>query len=378
MQHLDNLLNKAVANNDLPFVVAMVGTAAGVSYGGAAGPGAGPDTVFRVFSFSKAIGAMAAMILIERGKLSLDSRVVDILPEFGNLQVLQGFDGGRPRLRAPKVQATVRHLATHTSGLEYEFWNADIARYVGMTAHPGMLTGLKAALHYPMASDPGTRWGYGMGIDWLGLVVEAVDGRRIDAFCQQEIFDPLGMTSTGFEGDPARLAGMVIRGEDGRFAPFNLAPPSRPEVYGMGHALYSTAPDYLRFLRMILKKGVLDGNRVLAKASVAVMQADQMQGLLFQKMMSAVPLITADFDPFPGTRVTHSFGFLRNEADIPGRRAAGSLGWAGICNTHYWIDPARDVAAVFMTQSLPFAEARVMRAFENFERAVYARFVRPA
>ena len=111
MQHLDNLLNKAVANNDLPFVVAMVGTAAGVSYGGAAGPGAGPDTVFRVFSFSKAIGAMAAMILIERGKLSLDSRVVDILPEFGNLQVLEGFDGGRPRLRAPKVQATVRHLA---------------------------------------------------------------------------------------------------------------------------------------------------------------------------------------------------------------------------------------------------------------------------
>lgn len=377
MQHLDNLLNKAVANNDLPFVVAMVGTAAGVSYSGAAGPGAGPDTVFRVFSFSKAIGTMAAMILIERGKLSLDSRVVDILPEFGSLQVLEGFDGGRPRLRAPKVQATVRHLATHTSGLEYEFWNADIARYVGLTAHPGMLTGLKAALHYPMASDPGTRWGYGMGIDWLGLVVEAVDGRRIDAFCQQEIFDPLGMTSTGFEGDPARLAGMVIRGEDGRFAPFNLAPPSRPEVYGMGHALYSTAPDYLRFLRMILKKGVLDGNRVLAKASVAVMQADQMQGLLFQKMVSAVPLITADFDPFPGTRVTHSFGFLRNEADIPGRRAAGSLGWAGICNTHYWIDPARDVAAVFMTQSLPFAEARVMRAFENFEQAVYARFVRP-
>ena len=308
----------------------------------------------------------------------MDSRVVDILPEFGNLQVLEGFDGGRPRLRAPKVQATVRHLATHTSGLEYEFWNADIARYVGLTAHPGMLTGLKAALHYPMASDPGTRWGYGMGIDWLGLVVEAVDGRRIDAFCQQEIFDPLGMTSTGFEGDPARLAGMAIRGEDGRFAPFNLAPPSRPEVYGMGHALYSTAPDYLRFLRMILKKGVLDGNRVLSEASVAVMQADQMQGLLFQKMMSAVPLITADFDPFPGTRVTHSFGFLRNEADIPGRRAAGSLGWAGICNTHYWIDPARDVAAVFMTQSLPFAEARVMRAFENFEQAVYARFVRPA
>jgi methyl acetate hydrolase len=372
MQQLDNLLKNSVANNDMPFVVAIVGNAEGITYSGAAGPGAGPDTVFRVFSFSKAIGTMAAMMLIERGKLSLDTRVVDILPEFGSMQVLDGFDGDSPRLRSPRVQATVRHLATHTSGLEYEFWNADIARYVGLTEHPGMLTGLKAALHYPMASDPGTRWGYGMGIDWLGLVVEAVDGRRIDAFCQTEIFDPLGMTSTMFEMDPGRLAGLVIRGEDGVLAPFDLAPPPQPEVYGMGHALYSTAPDYMRFLRMILNKGVLDGNRVLSEASVAVMQADQMQGLTFQKMVTAVPPITADFDPFPDSEVTHSFGFLRNEADIPGRRAAGSLGWAGVCNTHYWIDPARDVAAVFMTQSLPFAEPRVMRAYAAFERGVYA------
>ena len=159
MQQLDKLLHDSVAQNDMPFVVAMVGNAAGITYSGAAG--AGQDTVFRVFSFSKAIGTMAAMMLIERGKLSLDTAVVDILPEFGGMQVLDGFDGDTPRLRAPRVQATVRHLATHTSGLEYEFWNADIARYVRLTAHPGMLTGLKAALHYPMATDPGTRWEIG-------------------------------------------------------------------------------------------------------------------------------------------------------------------------------------------------------------------------
>ena len=370
MQQLDSLLNKSVAEKDMPFVVAMVGNAASITYSGAVG--VAPDAVFRVFSFSKAIGTMAAMMLIERGKLSMDTCVVDILPEFGNLQVLDGFDGDTPRLRAPRVQATVRHLATHTSGLEYEFWNADIARYVGLTGHPGMLTGLKAALSYPMVTDPGTRWGYGMGIDWLGLVVEAVDGRRIDAFCRDEIFDPLGMSSTVFEVRPDRLAAMVIRGEDGEFVPFDLAPPTQPEVYGMGHALYSTAPDYMRFLRMILNKGALDGSRVLSEASIRVMQADQMRGLTFQKMVTALPPITADFDPFPGSKVTHSFGFMRNEADIPARRAAGSLGWAGVCNTHYWVDPARDVAAVFMTQSLPFADLRVMRAYAEFERAVYA------
>ena len=138
MQHLDKVLHDSVAQMDVPFVVAMVGNAAGITYSGAVG--VRPDAVFRVFSFSKAIGTMAAMMLIERGRLSLDTRIVDILPEFGSMQVLDGFDGDTPRLRAPRVQATVRHLATHTSGLEYEFWNTDIARYVGLTAHPGMLT----------------------------------------------------------------------------------------------------------------------------------------------------------------------------------------------------------------------------------------------
>ena len=370
MQQLDDLLTRSVADGDVPFVVAMVGNGAGNTYSGAAG--AGPDTMFRAFSLTKAIGATAAMILIERGALSMDTPVVDTLPEFGDLQVLDGFDGKVPRLRSPRVQATVRHLATHTSGLEYEFWNADIARYLRVTGHPGMLSGLKAALHYPMASDPGTRWGYGMGIDWLGLVVEAVDGRRIDAFCQQEIFEPLGMGRTGFEIDRARLPDVFSRAPDGGFASYDLMPPSRPQVYGMGQAMFCTAPDYMQFLRMVLNGGVLDGIRVLSGDSVAMMQADQMRGLSFHPMVSAMPAVTVDFDPFPGAAVTHSFGFLRNEADIPGRRFAGSLGWAGLCNTHYWIDPARDVAAVFMTQSLPFAEARVMRAFEAFERGVYA------
>ena len=371
MQHLEGLLKTCVANGDVPFVVAMVGDAAGTRFCGADGPGVRPEARLRMFSLTKAIGATAAMILIERGQLSMDSRIVDILPEFGTLQVLDGFDGKVPRLRSPSVQATVRHLATHTSGLEYEFWNADIARFLRVTGHPGMLSGLKAALQYPMASDPGTRWGYGMGIDWLGLVVEAVDGRRVDRFCQEEIFDPLGMTSTGFEIDRAELPEVMSRAQNGKFSPYDLMPPSQPEVYGMGQALYSTAPDYMRFLRMILNKGVLDSQHVLSADSVALMQADQMRGLSFRPMVSAMPAVSADFDPFPGMAVTHSFGFLRNEADIPGRRSAGSLGWAGLCNTHYWIDPARDVAAVFMTQSLPFAEARVMRAFEAFERGVY-------
>ena len=305
-------------------------------------------------------------------KISMDTPVGDVLPAWNDLQVLDGFDGDTPILRAPKTRATLRHLATHTSGMAYEFWNPDVPRYLELTEHPSILSGLKVSLNYPLTTDPGTRWGYGSSIDWLGQVVEAVDGRRIDAFCQDEIFAPLGMGDTMFEpgGVADRLADVSIRGEDGNFGPFDLAPPPEPEVYGMGHALYSTAPDYMRFLRMILNRGQLDGNRVLSESAVAEMTADQMNGLTFQTMTSLAPPLTADVELPEGT--THSFFSARSEADVAGKRSAGTQSWAGICNTHYWVDPAKNVAAVIMTQSLPFVEPPLLKTYDAYERAVYA------
>ena len=377
MSNIDDILKSAVAAGDVPFVVAMAANSNGVTYSGAAGQAAAgraaaEDTAFRIFSMTKAVGSVAAMILIDRGKLSMDTPVADILPAWNDLQVLDGWDGDSPRLRPQATTATVRHLATHTSGLEYEFWNADMARYLEATEAAPILSGLRAGLMYPLMTDPGTRWGYGPSIDWLGQVVEAVDGRSIVAFCQDEIFEPLGMTDTAFEPDALtdRLADVSIRGEDGTFGPFEIAPPPQPEVYGMGHALYSTAPDYLTFLRMVLNRGALNGNRILSEAAVEAMTADQMQGLTFQRMVTVAPPLTADVDLPAGT--THSFAFVRSEADVPGARRAGSQSWAGVCNTHYWIDPASDVAAVIMTQSLPFVEEPYLRTYRAYEEAVYA------
>jgi methyl acetate hydrolase len=376
----DTVLSRAVDRQDVPFVVGMVTNAAGPTYSGAVGDAAsglkaGEDTVFRVFSMTKAVGSTAAMILIDRGRLDPETPVKEILPDFAKIQVLERFDGDKPILRAPRTPATVRHLATHTSGLEYEFWNAEMANYQAKTGHPTILTGLKSAMFYPMMTDPGTRWGYGPGIDWLGLVVEKIDGRRIDKFCREEIFEPLGMKDTAFEVSDAmakRLAAVKIRGEDGKFAPYDIAPPPNPEVYGMGHSLYSTAPDYIRFLRMFLNRGALNGNRVLSEKGVDWMLTDRMNGLTFEKMVTVVPALTADCDPFAGTKRTHSFGFLRNDVDIPGRRSASSQSWAGVLNTHYWLDPRKGIGAVIMTQSLPFVEPRFMQLYADYETAVYA------
>ena len=373
------VLDEAVAAGDLPFAVGMVGTAEGVRWQGAAGaaaPGraAGPDTVFRIFSMTKAIGATAAMILIDRGRLTFDTPVDDVLPDFARIGVLESWDGDTPRLRAPRVRATVRHLATHTSGLEYDTWNPAMREWLARTGNPQTRSGLRQGLFYPMMTDPGTRWGYGIGIDWLGLVVEAVAGQRIDAFLRAELFDPLGMVDTDVELRPdmaPRLAQPKARAEGG-FADTDIPLPSAPEVYGMGHCLYSTAPDYMRFLRMLLNGGALDGVRVLSAGGVAQMLANHTGRLHAGRMATARPSISADVDMFPGRRMSHGFAFLRLEEDEPGRRRAGAQGWAGLMNTHCWLDPAGDRAGLLLTQLLPFVDPQFMAVYDRFERAAHA------
>ena len=379
MSELDKLIGEAVSNQDAPFLIGMVGHAGGVTWAGAAGERslgqpATVDTVCRIFSMTKAIGSTAAMILMDRGKLSPDATVESILPEFAELKVLEGFGAEGPKLRAPRTKATVRHLATHTSGLVYEFWNTDVPRYMEATGSPSILSGQLVALKYPLQFEPGERWDYGIGVDWLGRAVEKIDGRRIDRFCREEIFDPLRMPDTRFEVEEhmaSRLAAVKIRGEDGKFGDFEIAPPSKPEFYGMGHSLYSTAPDYMRFLRMFLNKGALDGARILSEKGLEKMLANQIGSLAIPRLKTAVPAITADAEFFPGKRKSHSMAFMRFEEDIPGMRSAGSQGWAGVLNTHCWFDPAANLAGVLMTQSLPFVEPRFVSTYENFERAAY-------
>lgn len=379
MKHLQIVLDRAVEQRQIPYVFAAVADGNDVLFEGAAGeatPGqkADRDTLFRIFSMTKAIGAVAAAILIDRGRLEPTTPVADVLPEWAELKVLENMKDGKPVLRAPRTRATVSHLATHTSGLEYEFWNRQVAEYLEATGHPSVLTRTRKALNYPLMTEPGTRWGYGPGIDWLGIMVETIDGRRIDQFCREEIFGPLGMQNTCFEPpEKARLATSYIRGEDGVFNAMNVPPPSPPEIYGMGQALYSTAADYMRFCRMVLNGGSLDGQRILGEKAMGLLLTDQMGGLSFAPMVSCSP-ISADVDMFPGEPTGHTFGFLQNRTDLPGRRRKGSLSWAGLMNTHYWIDPSTGLAALFMTQTLPFVDAPLMDFYVTFESAVYAAY----
>lgn len=381
---LDAILADAVSSRDLPFVVATVANSDGTLWHGSGWQDSelapvGQEPVFRLYSQTKAIGAAAAMILTDRGLLSMDTTVSSVIPEFEQVRVLESIGPIGPVLRTPRRDCTLRHLLTHTSGLVYEGMDELMTDYRAFTGKPvTTIATMETLLDYPMVFDPGDRFAYGVSLDWVGLMIQRIDGRTIDQFCREEIFEPLGMVDTVFEPDEHRdrVPALGWRNADGGFTEVDLAPPPHPEFYGLGICLYGTASDYIRFLRMVLNGGELDGQRVLTAQAIDLMTHNQMP-----ENVSVSPIISSDhswsddIDFFPGTRKTWTAGFLRNEEDVPGMRSAGSLAWAGIFNSHYWLDPANDIAAVYMTQSLPFVEPRFMSRFEEFERAVYREFV---
>jgi CubicO group peptidase (beta-lactamase class C family) len=291
--------------------------------------------------------------------------------------VLEGFDAdGAPRLRPARRPVTLRHLITHTAGFSYDIWNADIGRHMERHGLPGVITCRRAALDTPLVADPGERWEYGIGIDWTGLAVEAVTGQRLEEALRERVLGPLGMGDTAFrigEAQRARLASMHARGPDGQLSAIPFEVPQDPEFHMGGGGLYGTAPDYLRFCRMVLNGGTLDGARILSPETVAEMGRNQIGALAVGKLVTALPNSSNDAEFFPGMAKRWSLGFMVNEEDAPaGGRSAGSLAWAGLANTYYWIDPKRDLAGVIVTQILPFADPKALGLLDAFERAVYA------
>ena len=381
MTAIDETLRDAVTAGEIPGIVAAATTASGTIHAFAAGSGAVPDgapmgmdTVFRIASMTKAITATAAMQMVEQGKLALDAPAGETLPELAAPQVLEGFDAaGQPRLRPARTPITLRRLLTHTAGFGYDTWNADLNRYARVREVPPARTGRLAALGMPLSSDPGTEWQYGINIDWAGRMVEKASGLDLETYFQRHIFGPLRMTDSGFVIRPdmaARLASVHAR-KDGGLVPLQAALNPPREFYPGGGGLASTPHDYLRFLRMMLNGGALEGARVLAPETVALMGQNHIGALNVQVMRSVLPAMSNDFEAFPGMDKKWGLSFLINTQDVPGGRAAGSLAWAGLNNTYFWIDPTSGIAGLLMTQVLPFGDAAVLRLLGAFEQAIY-------
>jgi CubicO group peptidase (beta-lactamase class C family) len=368
---------------EIPGVVAMAATGNEVIYQGAFGKrdlskddAMTTDSVFWIASMSKAITAAAGMQLVEQGKLSLDEPIGKVLPDLASPQVLEGFDAnGAPKLRPAKTPITLRHLMTHTAGFCYHLWNADMVSYLEKTGTPDITSCKNAALKTPIMSDPGTRWEYGTNIDFVGKAIEAVSGKRLDAYLRDHLLTPLGMTDTGFklgESQRKRLVAMHQRGEDGSLAPIPFELEQEPEFHMGGGGLYGTAGDYIKFTQMILNKGKGNGNQVLKPETVAMMGQNHIGELTISRLTSAVAWATNDVDLFPGMVKKWGLSYLINTVKTPEGRSPGSLAWAGLANTYFWIDPSRNVSGVILMQLLPFVDQKCLEAYAGFESGIYA------
>lgn len=383
---IDQVLNVAVASGDVPGVVAAAVDDRHTLYEGAAGTrgldNGHPmtlDTVVWYASMTKALVGAGAMQLIEQGKARLDDPAVRYVPALGVPQVLEGFDeAGRPRLRPARTQITVRHLMTHTSGFGYDIWNADIHRYMVENGIPPLSDCRKRSLHQPLACDPGSRWEYGISIDWIGQLIEALSGRSLRDYLRRHLFDPLGMVDTDFILGPSqrrRRASVHQRHPDGTIAPVPHEISQEPEFFMGGGGCYGTVRDYAAFVQMIAAQGrARTGAQVLQPETVALMGRNAIGGLNAGVLTAGLPMLANSSDFFPGMAQKWGLSFLINPQPAPSGRSAGSLSWAGLANTYYWIDPAKRLGGVIATQILPFADRQVLALYDRFERAVYRRF----
>jgi methyl acetate hydrolase len=383
---IDRLLSRATGSREVPGVVAVAATRNGPAYVGAFGKRALPqgpamtaDSVFWIASMTKAITSTAAMQLVEQGKLELDTPIAKVLPELADPQVLEGFDGeGNPKLRPAKRPITLRQLITHTAGYGYDIWNADLVRYQEIKGIPGVISCETLALTTPLTFDPGEKWDYGISIDWVGKAVEKVSGQSLESYFRDHIFGPLDMKDTGFKLRPdqrMRLVGMHARQADGSLEPMPFEVPQEPQFQMGGGGLYGTAGDYLKFAQVFLHEGRLNGASIVKPGTARVMAENHIGALEVRRLHTAIPPYSNDAEFFPGMVKKWGLGFMISTEAVPDGRSAGSLAWAGLGNTYFWIDPKAGITGVILTQLVPFADAKVLDLYGQFEAEVYRAFV---
>jgi CubicO group peptidase (beta-lactamase class C family) len=372
---IDALFQRAVEQGTVPGVVAVVASKNQVLYYRAAGmkevAGQKPmtmDSIFRIASMTKPITSAAIMLLQEQGKLRLDDPVSRYLPEFKDREVIASFNSvdGSFTTRKASGEILIHHLLSHTSGLAYSFSNPVVSQLQPKTG--------KQAEELPLLYDPGTSWTYSGSTKVLGRVVEKVSGLPLDRFLDDNFFKPLGMTDTSYVV-PSNKRDRVVTTHarnNGKLTetpnPANIA----SAVAGDG-GLFSTAGDYIKFLQMFLNDGKFQDKTILSKTSIRAMTRNQIANVVVGTQPAASPNLTRPFPTAPSAgRDKFGFGFeiATSNKENTNLRSPGSYTWAGIFNTHFWVDPKRKVAAVLMIQVLPFYDDGIMKLYEDFEKTI--------
>jgi CubicO group peptidase (beta-lactamase class C family) len=315
---------------------------------------------------TKPVTSVAIMMLVDEGKLRLDDEVAKFLPKYKNPVVVSRFNeaDGSFETRPAKRAITIRHLLTHTSGIGYGFASPMLTRIMQKTG--------KTELDSPLLFDPGENWAYGASTRVLGDVVTAISGQPIDVFLTSRILQPLGMRDTSYlvpAAKNARVVAVNARGANGRFEERPVPATLPATVQGDG-GLYGTAGDYGQFLRMLLNRGTLNGTRILSEASARAMLQNHTGNVVVPLQESAAPALSRNF-PVGAGKDHWGLGFQLAAERQTDRRSPGSGTWAGIFNTHFFIDPTREIGVIVMMQTLPFYDEASMKVYAGVEEAVY-------
>ncbi len=335
------------------------------------------DTVWRIYSMTKPVASVAALILAEEGRLSLSDPVSRHIPAFAEMRVYESGSGAGLRTRPAGQPVLVRHLMTHTAGLTFGFYRSHpvdaLYREAGLESPvlPGtdLATTCEAYARLPLQFEPGTQWNYSVASNVLGRVIEVASGRPLDVFLVERVFRPLGMTDAGFhvtDEQAGRLAELYGETDDGGIAPIPGPPlQGRPRLLSGSGGLVATAHDYHRFMEFLRRGGELDGARLLSPGSVAAMTANHLPG------NADLRTYGSPAHRFPGNAGV-GFGLgvsvVVDPAVTDTPSAAGTYGWSGVATTTFWVDPRHDVTVQFMTQVRPRSSSAV---FPELRRLVH-------
>lgn len=380
-EKIDQVLSKSVESNS-PVISAAVLSSEETLYRGdfgladiATGKNVQKDSIFRIASMTKAITSTCTMQLIEKEKLSLETKLKEFFPEIADKKILEGFNKkNEPLLSEASSDLTIKQLLTHTSGFAYEVWNENVAAMVENGDLATAFSGDDNFLKAPLSFNPGSSWEYGIGIDWLGVLVEKISDMTLQDYMKKYIFNPLGMIDTSYDVPKEKIERLVKvhsrNGEEYLEMPFD--PPEKSDFYSGGGNLVSTLSDYSSFLNMFLNQGKSSEGRILQKTSVDLMLTSHTGELLMTSMQTSAPILSNDVDFFPDTDKSWGLGFMINNEDIENGRPKGSAGWAGLFNSYFWIDPKNKIAAVILMQMLPFAEEGCLKTLKDFEKSIYS------
>ncbi|MCH1602849.1 MAG: beta-lactamase family protein [Luminiphilus sp.] len=379
------VLDQTIADGRLNFAVASVGNAGGQTWSHAAGyqdaektKPASPDNIIQIASMTKLVTTIAALQLMEQGKLDLDTPISAYAPELNELQVLKGFvPDDTPILEKANRAPTARELMTHTAGYVYEIWNANALKGSQLGITPSLLSEGNY-LAAPLAFQPGTAWEYGINTDWLGFLVERLSGQRLADYFDEHIFMPLGMADTFYELPANKLdrsVMMMARAAEGLvpLPSFQPTPMKKGSMahYSGGGGLSSTVKDYGRVLQMLLNSGSLDEKTLLKAETVNSMFQNNIGDIQPAALATVMPTLSNTADMSFGEKATFGLGLLLHTDGITGGRKANTGSWAGLFNSYYWVDREAGTYGIFGTQVLPFYDGVAIETLLEFEQAVY-------